>query len=81
VGNRLSDNFVLGRDPKNGCTRYEYNVNKGPKFGGFTIGELNGSTFFVSNQLGPMGEWYVGTFHAMKVLWSPPSKNIRGILK
>lgn len=75
LGNMLSDNFVLGRDQEHGCARYEYTLNQGPQFRGFQIGELNGWTFFVSNQIGPAGELYVGTMIAMKVLWSPPSSS------
>merc|ERR1711935_1298993 len=71
LANMLTDNYVLGRDWESGCERYKLPLNDGRSFRGFTIGELNGWTFFVSNQIGPAGELYVGTLGAMKVLYDP----------
>ena len=65
IGRLFVDNYVLARDARSGALAYKYALNNG------RIGELDGWTFFVSNQIGPAGELYVGTFNGMKVLNDP----------
>lgn len=69
--NFLSDNWVLARNYETGEEIYKYHLNNGRGIfrGLFTMGETNGWTFFVSNQIGPAGELYLGTLNAMKVLY------------
>mmetsp|Transcript_28070 Transcript_28070/g.65598 ORF Transcript_28070/g.65598 Transcript_28070/m.65598 type:complete len:539 (-) Transcript_28070:212-1828(-) len=71
IANFFSDNFVLARDYETACVRYKYDLNDGRSYRGLTLGELNGWTYFVSNQIGPAGELYVGTLGALKVLYDP----------
>jgi len=60
-------NFVLARDANSGAVAYKYSLNHPVPL---PI-DLNGWTFFVSNQIGPAGELYVGVFNGMKVINDP----------
>lgn len=71
LSNFLSDNYVLARNWATGKEQYKLPLNTGKGFfgGTFTLGEVNGWTFFVSNQIGPAGELYVGTLNSLKVIY------------
>ena len=64
----LSNNYVSARNWDSGKEQYKLSLNTSPySFKGISLSELNGWTFFVSNQIGPAGELYVGTFNGLKV--------------
>jgi len=70
----FGENFVVAVNMSTSDKVYEYNLNNAKHQGilakvGMTVSELNGWTFFVSNQIGPAGELYVGTFNGMKTLY------------
>lgn len=71
MANFFTDNYVLARDFASGNANYKLPLNMGRTFKGLSFGELNGWTFFVSNQIGSMGELYVGTLNKLKVLYDP----------
>lgn len=70
VASFFGDNSVLAVNMTDGKQVYSYNLNNAKhQKAGLSVSELNGWTFFVSNQVGPAGELYVGTFDGMKMLY------------
>jgi len=66
----FGNNYVLAVNMSTGKKVYQYSLNNAKhQKAGLSVSELNGWTFFVSNQVGPAGELYVGTFNGMKTLY------------